>query len=169
VLETDRLLFEAELYNSSYEPVTDGEVSINLLSEKGEDYPFTFSKSMNAYRLDAGRLPVGEYNYLARANRNNEEFTEQGVLVIKPLLLEQTRSQADYNLLYQLAEKSGAQMTMAREIEGLAGQIRSNTRLSSTSYEQSKLSDLIQLKWLLFLILALLSAEWLLRKRNGSY
>lgn len=169
ILETDRLLFEAELYNASYEPVTDGEVSINLVSENGEDYPFTFSKSMNAYRLDAGRLPVGEYSYIARATRNKDEYTEQGVFVIKPLLLEQTRSQADHNLLYQIAQKSGAEMIQASEIDGLAQKIRSNTSLSSTSYEQSKLSDLIQLKWILFLILGLLSFEWLLRKRNGSY
>jgi hypothetical protein len=37
------------------------------------------------------------------------------------------------------------------------------------SYAHASFSDLIGVKWLFFIILALLTVEWVVRRRNGSY
>jgi hypothetical protein len=39
----------------------------------------------------------------------------------------------------------------------------------SVSYENKQLNDLINFRWILALIIGLLSLEWLLRKRAGTY
>jgi hypothetical protein len=55
------------------------------------------------------------------------------------------------------------------EIESLKQQIMEGANLKSVSFEQRFLSDLINQRWILVLLLAFLSVEWLLRKRNGTY
>ena len=169
ILETDRIIFEAELYNESFEPFSGAEIKLTVVDEAGQEYPFVFSESNNTYRLDAGQLPVGEYKYFAQVNRSGLEFKEEGEFVIKALQLEDIQSRADHKVLYQLANKSAGEMFSAVQIQELKQALLSSSQLKSTSYEQDLLSDLINSKWILFLLLILLSAEWLLRKRSGTY
>lgn len=169
VLETDRLIFEAELYNESYEAVTDAEVKLSIRNSEDQEYTYTFSKNGTSFRLDAGQLPVGEYTFKATADRGGTSYTDEGQFVINELKLEEVRTVADHQLLNQLSVKSGGKMYDATSLEGLVEDIRNSGQINSTSYEESNLSDLINLKWILFVLLSLLSIEWLLRKRNGSY
>ena len=41
--------------------------------------------------------------------------------------------------------------------------------VTSVSYRNEEVKDIINLKWLFFVILALLSIEWFIRKRGGAY
>lgn len=169
ILESERLIFSAEVYNASYEPVTDVEVRLEILNENGDDFPFTFSPGGSGYRLDAGSLPVGNYTYVAKVNRDGRELTERGEFIIRPLELEQMRTEADHTLLYQLALRNGGEMYFPDQLNQLYDSLTANAELTSSSYEEKQLSDLIHYKWILALLLGLLSAEWLLRKRNGTY
>jgi hypothetical protein len=51
----------------------------------------------------------------------------------------------------------------------LADELLKRTDLKPISYSEVKLRDLIDLKWLLFLLIFWLSLEWFIRKRSGSY
>ena len=59
-------------------------------------------------------------------------------------------------------------MLYPSDMKGLAAKIRGNELIKTISYEDRKYEELVSLKILFFLILALLSAEWFLRKRNGE-
>jgi hypothetical protein len=50
----------------------------------------------------------------------------------------------------------------------LAGLIRKNDNIKTVVYEDKHYSDLVDVKWVFVIILALLSAEWFMRKREGE-
>ncbi len=167
--ETQRIIFNAEVYNESFEALNDQEINLTLKNENGDDFPFTFSQTGTSYRLDAGILPAGNYTYAASTSASGKKLTKTGQFSISPVIVEQLRTQADHNLLFNLAHRNGGQMVMPNEIALLTEIIKGNSEIVPISYEKKTLTDLINYKWLLFLILGLLCLEWLLRKRNGVY
>jgi hypothetical protein len=54
-------------------------------------------------------------------------------------------------------------------MQRLTDEIRNKKEIVSVSYENKQLDELINFRWLSVLILLLLSTEWLLRKRAGTY
>ena len=59
-------------------------------------------------------------------------------------------------------------MLQPTEINRLADLIKKNENIKTLVYEDKHYSDIIDVKWIFFLILLLLSAEWFLRKREGE-
>ncbi|UKJ08635.1 hypothetical protein [Solitalea lacus] len=167
--ENESIIFNAELYNNSYEPVNDPEVTIILKNKDGKNYNFSFSKSEKAYFLNAGVLPVGEYSYTAKTRLGDKDHQFTGVFIINALNIEELQTTANHQLLYNLAKNNGGEMVTANNIAQLASIITKKETIKTITYEDKQLSELINLKWLFGLILALLSIEWFVRKRNGDY
>ena len=163
------VVFGAEVYNESYESVTDKEVRMIIRNENREEFSYSFSPSGQRYQLQAGMLPVGNYTYSASVVGNSSIPKETGEFSVSPLQLEASRTIADHRLMNLLATSNGGVMVMPQEMGRLPKLIRDSQSVTSTSYENKKLTDLINYRWLLALILLLLSLEWLLRKRAGTY
>jgi hypothetical protein len=168
-MENDPIEMEAELYNESYELVNEPEVSIVISNEEYKKYPFVFSKTSNAYRLNAGNLPVGEYRYEAKVKAGTKIYTQKGEFSVSALQVELTNTVADHQMLYTLSKKHNAEMVFPAGMEKLAETLKAREDIKTVSYSEKKLNDLINLKWIFFVLLALLSAEWFMRKRNGAY
>lgn len=168
-LENESITFDAELYNESYELVNDALVELIITDQEGKEFPFRFSPTSKAYRLDAGLLPPGEYNYVARTTYSKKELTETGVLTVSPVMVEAVNTTADHQLLYNLASKNGGALLYPSELASLPEQLKARGDIKPVSYSQRQLRDLINLKWVFFVLLGLLSLEWFLRKRNGAY
>jgi hypothetical protein len=166
--EGENVILNAELYNDALELVNTPDIRIELKSHAGKNYSFLFTRNGQSYQLDAGTLPVDEYSYTATTKLGNQSFTANGQLTIKPLNLETRQSAADHRLLYDLAKQSGGQMLQPSQIGQLADLIRKNENIKTVVYEDKHYSDLVDLKWIFVLILALLSTEWFIRKREGE-
>jgi hypothetical protein len=54
-------------------------------------------------------------------------------------------------------------------MEQLADRIRKREDIKPVIYNPKKLVDLVEMKWIFFVLLFLLSLEWFMRKRNGAY
>jgi hypothetical protein len=169
LLENERATFEAELYNKSYELINNPDVTITIRDDEGKEYPFTFSKSGEAYSLDAGLLPVGNYTYVAKATLDGSQYTETGEFSVSPIQLELAETRANHQLLINFASENNGQMLYPNELNQLPELIKNKKEIVSVAYEQETLTDLINKKWILALLLGLLAMEWLLRKRNGAY
>ncbi|MES2592051.1 MAG: hypothetical protein V4608_09215 [Bacteroidota bacterium] len=167
--ENEPIEFEAEVYNESYELINEPEVNITISNSENKKFPFTFTKTNNAYRLNAGMMPVGEYKYEAKVKVGDKISVQRGEFSIFALQAELTNTIADHQLLYSLAKQHGGEMVYPNELEKLTEQLNKRDDIKSVSYTQNKLSDLINLKWIFFLLLVLLSLEWFIRKRNGAY
>ena len=167
--ENEPVQFNAEYYNQSYELVNKPEVKLTLTNEKGKNYTYNFSRTTNAYKLDAGIMAPGTYNYLARVINGGNSEIAKGLLIVKPLQLEHIETKANHDLLKQLSSSTGGKFVPFTELDKLAELIKKHGTVKPVMYEQKDYRDLIHQKWVFFLILFLISAEWFIRKRNGTY
>jgi len=167
--ENDIIQFEAELYNESYELTNEPEVKLVIKNKDRKAFNYSFGKTSNAYVLNIGTLPVGEYSYFAKTSFSGKDYTDRGEFIVKEIQLEEINLQANHTLLQNLAEKTNGGVVYPNDINTLGKSINENNEITSISFSEEKLFDLINLKWIFFLLLIALSAEWLLRKRYGSY
>ncbi len=167
-MENESVEMEAEVYNASYELINDPDVNINITNSDKKSFPFSFSKTANAYRLNAGMLPVGEYKYEAKTKVGDKMYNQQGSFTISPLQMELVNTVADHQLLYNLANKHNGKMVYPNDLKQLVTDLIAREDIKSVSYSEKKLTDLINVKWVFVLLLSLLTVEWFLRKRNGA-
>jgi len=168
-LENESIEFAAELYNDSYELINEPEVSLTIKNAEGKEFPYAFSKSGNGYTLDAGSMPVGEYTYIATTSQDGKRLTESGEFNVNKVQLELAASTADHNLLYQLADKNEGQMVYPNNISQIADLINARDEIAPVYFTSTRTTDLINWKWIFFVILGLLAIEWFTRKRLGAY
>jgi len=169
LMENEPIIFNAELYNASYEAVNDAEASMTITDEEGKAYPFNFSRTERAYRLDAGSLPVGTYSYTAQVERSGSKYTDGGSFSIQPFELEGANLRANHRLLYNISENSGGELIYPGNISSAVNAMKNSDRAAPVSYSTEILSSLLNLVWPLFLIILLLATEWFIRKRTGHY
>ncbi len=167
--ENDPIILNAELYNATYELVNTPEATIVLKDEEGRDFPYTFSRTNNAYRLDAGRLPPGHYTWRAATELQGLKYTAAGEFMIRELMAEQVSTVADHGLWADIAARTGGSVAPPADLAQIENSLLERPDLVSRSYSHASFTDLIGLRWLFFVLLALLTAEWALRRRNGAY
>ncbi|MBL7937882.1 MAG: hypothetical protein JNL43_00865 [Flavobacteriales bacterium] len=167
--ENEPVLFTAELYNASFEAVSTQDVGIVLTNEEGREYPYSFSPAGASYRLDAGRLPAGTYKWQARTELDGIRYTKSGEVYVQELLAEQLSTVADQRLWADLAARTQGLMVRPGGTRAIDLAMQERKDLIARSYAHPSFSDLIGLRWIFFVILALLTAEWVLRRRNGAY
>lgn len=168
IKENEDIEFNAEVYNQSYQLITDPDVSVVLTDTSGKQFSYTMSKSGSNYYLNSGLFPTGEYTYKATVKVNNEVFTRNGTITVKAIVAEKINTVANHSLLYQMSTQSGGKLFYKNQLSLLEKDLESNELIKPVTYTQKQLSDLIDLKWIFFLVLGLLSIEWLIRKRSGS-
>lgn len=166
--ENEPLDFTAEVYNQSYELVTEPDVNLSLKDAKGKVYSYTFNKKQTMYSLSAGLFPAGDYTYEAKVKFGDKLYTKSGLVIVKEVISEKLNTVANHHLLYQLSAQSGGTLYYKDQLEQLEKAIVSTDHIKSITYSHKQLNDLVNLKWIFFVILLLLSTEWFLRKYNGK-
>ncbi len=167
ISENEPVEMEAEVFNASYELINDPDVNITISDAEKKTYPFVFSKTNKAYYLNAGLFPVGEYSYNASVKVGAEIFRKSGKFFIEQVNVESSNLVADHNLLYRIAASHDGELIKPGDIEKLADKIMAREDIRSVSIYQQRMSDLIGNPWLFSLIILLLTAEWVIRKREG--
>ncbi len=167
--ENEQVLMRAELYDATYAPVSTPEVTIILTNEEGSEFPYNFTPAGQVYRLDAGRLPPGRYTWQAATEHDGQRHTAKGELLVKALVAERLSTVADHGLLADLAARTGGIMAGPGALESIEQAIRAKPEIVARSYVHATFSDLIGLRWWFFVLLGLLTLEWVLRRRHGSY
>ena len=142
---------------------------MKIKGEDGKETEYKFNKTENAYDLNAGFLPVGNYTYNASVKFGNGTYTATGKFSVSPLQLEEMRTRADHQVLYQLASQHNGAMHYMGDMEKIADEIDSKNQLKPILYDTFMTESAINLKWIFFLLLILISAEWFIRKFLGGY
>lgn len=163
--ENESIELGAEVYNKSYELITEPDVVLTLTNTDKKTFNYTFSKTSNAYKLNIGLLGAGEYKYEAKVKVNNELFVKQGLIVVKEIVSEKINTVANHQLLFQLANKTGGKLIYPNQLEKLQNEILNNQLIKPITYTQTTTNPLIELKWIIIILIGLLSIEWFLRKR----
>lgn len=166
-LENEPLQLDAEVYNPSYELDNKNDVEFTINTTDAKLYKYTFSKTANAYTLNAGMLAPGIYTYSAKTTVDGKQETITGTFSILPLQNELGETVADHNLLGQLAQNTGGNMFYPKELDKLVKQLKASEVIKPIIYTERETTDLINLKWLFIIILLFMLVEWLVRKMNG--
>ncbi len=170
IYENDPAVFEAELYNRSFELVNNPDVELTITGEDQDAaLEYVMGRTSNAYRLNAGNFPPGEYTYEARTNIGAETFSESGKFNVSPLNVEGLSTIANHNLLFRLANNSGGEMFAPGNWNELTNALKSREDIKPVFYSRQEFEEIINLRGIFFFLLLLLSAEWFMRKRSGSY
>lgn len=153
----------AELRNPNGELINEPEAKLSMTAN-GKTLNYNFEKSGNAYRLQAGLLAPGDYNLKATVTWKGKTYEDFGLLHVNNIPMEALRTHADYNLMYQLADKNNGAFFTQFNFTQLPDSIAKNENIKTIIHTQSESKPIIDEKWLFFLIIALASLEWFLRK-----
>lgn len=165
----DDVILNAEFYNSSFERITKPDISLVLTDEEGVDIKYSFAKNTSDYTLSLGKMKKGKYSWIAYTSFDRKKYTKNGVFVVDDVSLEALSSHADHNLLQQISSKTNGKFYTLSSASKLIEDIESRKDIVSVTYEESSFDDLIDWKWLFFLLIISLTVEWFIRRYSGAY
>lgn len=167
--DNEQVLFEAQLFNESYELVNEPDVALVVKDEAGKDFQYTFSKTQNYYTLNADMFPKGSYGYTASVNFNGKVLTTNGRFNVESVQLEQFDLTARHRFLRSLSAKNNGEMVYLNGIESLQDMLLKNDKIKPVMYQSSSTKSIIHLKLIFFLLLFFLGIEWFIRRYFGNY
>jgi len=172
-IEVDqRFELTAEVYDAALVPALGATITLELTSEDGATYPMAFSERNQRYVLDAGRLQEGSYTWVASCQLDRELFEQTGTCVVQGMQAEFSSKPADHAILLRLSERAGGSFCGA--LDSLSTE-RVITALQATAvpsvilHEQIQLDPLIAWEWILWCLIAMLTVEWVARRRAFGY
>jgi hypothetical protein len=160
--------FDAELYNDNYELINTGDVNIVISDGKSGRYTHSFNKQERNFSLNINPLPPGSYSYEAKSAANGISRTEKGNFKVVDIDIENSNTTADFAAMNQLAKNNNGEFVFAQQVGELYDKIKKNDQIKSVITKDLSVDPLINWHWLLGVVIALLSLEWFLRKRNGG-
>jgi hypothetical protein len=164
----DKVAFETEVYNDIYEKTYGQSIRLDITNERGKAQSHTYTNEEGSSRFELSGLTEGVYQFKATTSLNNKVESITGQFIVRDLALEALNLTADFGMLRGLSAQTGGQFVKTSQIENIKDYLLKNKapdRLDSTE----DLSELIQNKWLFFVLLLLAGLEWSIRKYQGSY
>lgn len=161
--------FSGQVYDESLNPVPDAVVTLELTAPDGAQYPYTMAnRGSGLFDLRIEALPEGIYTYAAQAMRMNASLgTDNGTFTVGSLGLEQRVTRSDGALMRQIAYRSGGQFFSDAALTELPDALASDSLFAASALIQLREFNLSHTPWMLGLLVLLLGAEWVIRKRSG--
>ena len=168
-LSTKDVELNATFYNESFEQITSPTISLKLSREGEEILNYEFAKLGSSYVLSIGKLTPGKYSFEASTKYNGKSHLKKGVFVVEDIALESLSSNANHNILNQIAKNSNGEFYKLSDLNQLISDIEKRNDIVNITYEESNFDDLVDWKWLCLLLIMLLGGEWFIRRQGGTY
>jgi hypothetical protein len=165
----EEFIINASFYNESYEPITAPTIQLELSKPNGASFDYAFLALDNEYSLNLGQLPAGRYSWKASTKYNGKSFEKEGTFGVKDLALEKQTTKADHQLLMQMAENSQGEFALLSNYQSIIDDINQRKDIVPVAYESSTYHKLIDYIWLMLLIVAIFTTEWVIRRYSGAY
>jgi hypothetical protein len=143
-------------------------IDLELTDETGKKFSYNYVTSPGNARYQIGGLGEGIYRYKSSAEINGKKEEVRGQFLISAQEVELQNLQADFNLLRRLSAATGGNFYKPSDIDGMIQEL-SSRKAQATIHSEEKYDALLNLKWIFFVLLTLVSTEWFLRKYFGSY
>ena len=125
-----------------------------------------FSVFNNWYQAEIENLVSGNYNY--KVSVIDQNIHKYGKFKIADFQIEEQFTNANHKKLLKLANKSGGKLYFKNEIAELKKLLLEDKTFFTTQKLIVKEQNLIDWKWVLLIIVLLLSIEWFVRKYFGK-
>ncbi len=166
--DTEPVVFESQVYNDIFEPIYGNSVEIDITHEDGRSTNYTYVISPGNTRYQIGGLKEGVYRYRASTVLGGKTESVRGEFAVVERQAELQNLTADFDLLLRLSDNTGGKFYTAAQVDNLRSDLQ-KTEATSVIHTEETYDSLINLKWVFWLLLILVSAEWGLRKFYGSY
>ena len=167
--EGSEIKFEGEYYNESYELNNDGELNLVLKDSVGSEQVFRFQNSGLGYKLNVGALAPGSYSWASEIKMDGATFNQKGEFLVTENKAEYIQTEADFDFLTQWSSISNGSVFY----EGMEGDLSSTLQNLETAkpiiHSTKEWESIIDWKWIVMLLVLLVTIEWFIRKYNGYY
>ncbi len=167
-----RMQFSGQAFDAAWTPMRDATIELKLTDEEGQVFTRTMLPATRGFTADFGRMSAGTYKWEALSTLGGTAFDDEGLVVVEDSQIERTHAAANLDVLAQVSEATGGSMIgywddTAPEAPGAA--MEASGIPSPIRHEQTQLRDAIDWMFWLMLALALLTVEWIIRRRNLGY
>ena len=151
--------------NNKFDPRASLEIAIKNTTTN-ETIKFPFSLVNNAYHATFENLNSGKYEYQVAVL--GENIFKNGRFVVTDYQIEEQFSRANFEKLMKLALNSGGKVFFVNQSNNLIDELLENESFYTVQKSIKKQQSLLDLKWILYFIIAFLSIEWFIRKYIGK-
>ncbi|CAL2093738.1 vWA domain-containing protein [Tenacibaculum sp. 190524A02b] len=137
---------------------------INTVTKEVKSVPFSLIG--NAYQVAVEGLVAGEYSY--QVSVKNQAIKKFGRFKITAYQVEEQFINANKGKLQRLADNTQGKLYYSNQIESLMSELLNDSSYFTTQKSITKQKNLIDWKWILMVVVALLAIEWFLRKYYGK-
>ena len=161
------LIINANFYNSSMEPITNPQLSLEIIDENNKKYQSQFAINGKGYQAKIGQLNPGKYTWTARTKFDGKTYTQNGNFFIEDLDNEKSESVANHAVLKQLSSQSNGTFYHLNKTKQFYSDLSGRKDINTIAYEEKSLLNLMDLWWYLLLVSILLLSEWLMKRIHG--
>ncbi|MGY3793086.1 VWA domain-containing protein [Aquimarina sp. 433] len=157
---------KAEYFTKNYEFDNRGNLSISLKNkdtEQSQTIPMLLKN--NSYEVDLSSLSSGNYDYTVSVI--GENISRSGSFSILDYNVEQQLLNADVTKLTEVATNTNGKAYFMNQDDILIQDLMADERYKAVQKSKENIVSLIDWKYLLAILIALLSIEWFMRKYNG--
>ena len=173
--DTEPVVFESQVYNDLYEQVYGNKIDMELRDEEGKTKQYDYVTGTGSSRYRIGSLKEGVYRYKATTqvggsppNKAGKLEEVRGEFSVAAQNIEAQNLTADFGLLRKMAAQTSGKFYEVKDMAKLGEEV-SQTKMKSLIHSDESFNSLINLKWVFFLLLALITTEWFVRKYSGGY
>lgn len=159
---------QSEAYNTLLERIFDVDVTLEVKGPQSYQNTFNYKIVEGNGAFELSKLKEGVYNYTATATILGNKEATTGQFVVTSKNLEMLNTTADFDLLRTLSNNTGGHFYALNNTSGLFENLKNNQAIGKVLNKES-LQELINIRWVLFLLILLLAIEWIARKYKGIY
>ena len=164
----ERVTLSGEVYTEALDPVEDAEIVLTIRGAGGSQTVPMRPVGNGRYIADAGSFAPGRYTVEGVATRGGNRLgTDRALFGVGEVGVEFRQPGADVGLMRVLAERSGGETVPLDSLGDWLRSLRADGGLAARPVERVEETPLLAVPWLLALCLALLTVEWVARKRMG--
>ena len=158
----DDISIIAHFLNKNLEPDTKVQAFLHLNNR--EKTPMFLEN--NYYRVNLNQLVPGDYTFMV--SNKDGSIKKYGKFSVLPFDLEDKNLQANLNDLQGLANNTQGKLYFPSQIKQLIDHLLNDKQFYSVANYKTTQTDLIDYRYILGLIVLLLSIEWFLKKLRGE-
>lgn len=136
----------------------------NLKSKKKVKLPFSLVN--NSFQTKIADLSSGNYEYKVTVLEQN--ISKTGRFTITEFEIENQFTNANVEKLKKLANNSGGKLFYVDQMDEITSELIKNQSFYTIQESTVKPQNLINWRWILFLVISLFTLEWFIRKYYGK-
>ncbi len=166
--DSEQVTFESQVYNDLFEQVYGNKIDLKITDQNGKVISYNYITSPGGSRYRMGGMSEGVFHYESATILDGKRETVRGEFLVAAQNIESQNLTADFGLLRKLAAGTGGKFYTINQFDQLTKDLL-KVEARSLIHSEDSFNPLINLKWVFFLLLLIVSVEWFLRKFLGAY